>query len=68
MKTKDAKKKLCPFSIALNPGFLGMGIGDVEMKGTGVHLKTRCTTVECMAWIETEKDEGVCGMIPEPKS
>ncbi len=61
MKTKEAKKKLCPFSTLTNP--LGILI---EYRG-GVWFKTRCVPEDCMAWIETGKDEGVCGMIPERK-
>ena len=64
MKIKEAKKKLCPFSTLTNP--LGILI---ELPGrAGVWFKTRCVPEDCMAWIETGKDEGVCGMIPERKS
>ena len=66
MKTKDAKKKMCPFSVChFNGGTFTQDVfnGPMEVR-SGVWFKTRCTTVECMGWIETEKDEGFCGMIP----
>ncbi len=66
MTTKEAQKKVCPFSI-LQKGltsqiFKGAGQSHIA-RIDGALLKTECIPFHCMAWIGDEH-EGYCGMIP----
>lgn len=71
MNVNDAKKKMCPLAVTSAAArnlsdhfFSGTRQMGIKLGEGNVYLRTVCITTECMAWIETEKDEGSCGMIP----